>query len=556
MEDRAGAGRCRAIVRAADRRLLGIVLPSRVEGDRDRRRLALRAVLAFAAAAWALGMAGGVLLPIYHGPDEKAHVAYVDSVLDGHLPTLDTPVPRDGGHFSSLPLAYGGQDRLAEFADRGDVWVANHPPLTYVVAAPFAGAGAALGFDEAGPLVLRVLSATGFALGLLATASIADALVPSRPEVAATTVGLVALSATLLGNASYGYTDGVAFGVGGVLLATILRTAGDGASTRRLIALVALSTACALTRSSLLPLVVIGAAVWVVVAPGARRLLGLLVLAAPALLAGWFYLRNQDLYGSVTGADRLFEKFDRRRSGSTLDVLLRPRVWVGLWQATWAQSGNGTHLGSGNPRLGEPAQNIGSGLVVGGVLVLAGVVGGALEVVRRGVHPRWSLRVWLPWLVVAAWVGASTLGVASFLAGGGTPHGRYLLPILPVLATVVAVGLQGLPRRVHAPAVAAVALAGVHLVQLSQLDTAIAAMNLPTALEPPAWSDLVAWLLLAAGVGALVRGVGALDGSSADGWERRRPSTTSGTGVGVVPDARPDFTTGAAPGGPSPGRAT
>jgi hypothetical protein len=511
MTDAVGGARIGGFVGTAERRLRDVVLPHRIPGDDEGRRRALRIVLCFAGVAWALGTAVGVLLPIYHGPDEKAHVAYVDVVLDGHLPTLDTPVARDGGHFSSLPLAYGGSDRLEQFADRGDVWVANHPPLTYVVAAPFAGIGAALGFDEAGPLVLRVLSATGFAVGLIATAAISESLLPSRHAVAAATVGLVGLSATLLGNAAYGYTDGVAFGVGGVLLATILRTAADGPSTRRLVGLVVLATACALTRSSLLPLVVLAAATWVVVAPGARRLLGLLVLAAPTLFAGWFYLRNLDLYGSATGADRLFEKFDRQRAGSTPDVLLRPRVWLGLWQAVWAQSGNGTHLGSGNPRLGQPEQNLGSGLVVGGLLVVAAAAGGARTALVQGVHLRWSRQRWLPWLVATAWVGATAIGVASFLAGGGTPHGRYLLPVLPVLATVLAAGLDGLPRRLHAPAAAIIALVAVQVVLLTGLDTAILAMNLPTALDPPTWSSFVAWALVAVALGLLLRGVGTLD---------------------------------------------
>jgi hypothetical protein len=498
-----------------DRRLVALVLPMHhEEGDDDERRRAAHVVFAFAGLACVLGLAGALLLPRYHGPDEKAHVAYVEALISGDLPTLDTPVPRDGGAIDELPLAYGGSDRLVTFDARGDVWVANHPPLTYLLAAPATAVAAHVGWDEAAPLILRGLSAVGFAIGLVATASVAHALFPARWGVAATATGLAALAPTLVGNAGYGYTDGVAFAVGTCSLAAILRIAADGPSRRRLVTLIALLSAAALTRSSLLPLVLLGAFVWLVVAPGRSKLLTAVVLAVPALVAGWFYARNLDLYGSITGADRLYEKFDRPRAGTTTDVLAAPRVWLGLWQALWSQSGNGTHLGTGNPRLGEPAQNLGSGLVVGALLLLAATAGAARAVLRRRLpwpSPHWSSLPWLPWAVALGWVAATLVGVASFLAGGGSPHGRYLLPALPVFATLLAAGLQGLSRRLHAPAAAVVALAAVHLVLLSGLDTTIVAMNLPAALEPPAWADLVVWVLAAVALGLLVGGVSALD---------------------------------------------
>jgi hypothetical protein len=142
-----------------------------------RERGAVR--LGVAAAVLALltlaGVQAAAIRP-YLPPDELYHVGYAATVLNGRLPTLTTPVPAE-----RVPLMpTDGQPRR--------VYVANHPPLFYVLAAVPIWVGERLAAPRAGFLAARLVSVCLTAGGLVMVAWLALLLVPGRPRAASSGV--------------------------------------------------------------------------------------------------------------------------------------------------------------------------------------------------------------------------------------------------------------------------------------------------------------------------------------------------------------------------------
>jgi hypothetical protein len=108
------------------------------------------AVLAFLALT---GVQAVALRP-YLPPDELYHVGYAAWLLEGRLPTLTSPLPRE-----RVPMPPG--DGLPR-----RVYVANHPPLFHALAAVPIGLGERLGAPRAGFLAARLLSAALAAAGV------------------------------------------------------------------------------------------------------------------------------------------------------------------------------------------------------------------------------------------------------------------------------------------------------------------------------------------------------------------------------------------------------
>jgi 4-amino-4-deoxy-L-arabinose transferase-like glycosyltransferase len=408
--------------------------------DARRRRAAAWVVTALAGMGFCLSTIAAFSMPVLFGADERAHLAYVEVLLDGRLPTVDTDVPVDG-HFMILDSpeedATGPHD---------DVWIANHPPLTSVLAAPPAWLAAELGIERGPQMVLRLLCASGMAVGVLASAAVADVLLPGRRRTAILAAGLVALTPSVLSIASYGYNDGLALATGTSLLAVTLRVARTGPSRARFVATLALGSAAVLTRSSLLPLIGLAVVVWVVRAAMDRDRRGvgaaLLVALVPALAGGWFYLRNLDLYGDLTGASYLQDKFGRDPQGSTWELLADPVFLVGAWQDLWGSFRYQVGIGSGEIIVGSRNPQIGSRVVVGAVLVALAALGWLTAIPRLR---RPSRTAALTWGAALAWVVVTVVGMASFVGGGGTPHPRYLFPAMAVSAAIVMEGLSRLP---------------------------------------------------------------------------------------------------------------
>jgi hypothetical protein len=422
---------------------------------RGRRGLRLGvagAVLAFLA----LTTVQVVAIRPYLPPDELYHVGYAVSLLEGRLPTLTTPLPGD-----RVPLMLDdGRPRR--------VYVANHPPLFYALAAVPIGIGERLGAPRAGLLAARLLSVALAAGGVVLVAWLALLLAPGRPRVAVGAAWLAALLPGLPHVAAFVYTDGLGFLAATAALVAATATVRRGPTPARLAGLTAAASAAALTRAP--GLVLVGFAGAAAAAGfllhghrrGARKLLAAAGAgAAVAGLAGasaiWFYLRNRSLYGSLTGAAYNQALFRLVPQDHAIDLLTSPayalRLFDGLW--VWTRFSL--------PRVPTLAALVAVPRVIG-LLVMAGLAAVAARRLRgRAPGEGSGAPALAAWALALAWPAAVFAMVAFYDGNGGHTHPRYLFPGLAVLAVVAALGLDGLPGARLGGWLAAVVLAQLAL---------------------------------------------------------------------------------------------
>ncbi|MGI8755726.1 MAG: hypothetical protein ACR2MB_07675 [Acidimicrobiales bacterium] len=431
---------------------------ARTRARRDRRQW-----------PWRLGLVGIALLfsgsawyqvwsaPPYRYIDEQAHVGYVLAIQSGHLPTIDTPIDQANGGVAL-------RARLAiEPARRRDIWVANDPPLPYVLAAGPAAISRALGWSG-GPLIgLRLFNATCMAAAVVFAARLGRGLAGGDQRVGLVAGGLLAALPHVGFIGGVGFTDGPAL-LGALAMLDALVSVCRLGPTRRQVALVGLW--CALGASVRPMTAALAAAVaamafavvawrWVqarrraqpLPATDDRRLSkraepvwSALVLAVPTLaLSGWWYVRNIRLYGDATGSQRLFDKFLREPSGEQPVAILRhPSVWHQTLRTLFTRRLE-RPLAS-DPGWWWPWLKWG---IVGALAATAVIVTVDQVLARRrrrastgpGTEPRSTVHGWLG---AYATIVVVVVLIAQHWSGGGAPHARYALTALGVLVAAMA----------------------------------------------------------------------------------------------------------------------
>lgn len=384
----------------------------------------------------------------FHPPDEMSHVGYALQVARGDLPTIETPIPT-----GDIPLL---EHKVANSrpANR-TIWTANHPPLYYLVAAVPLRAGVALGHPVGGIRAARLVT-TGIALaGLVLVVLLARELLPGRPELWVAAGGLAALLPGLVLTSAVVYNDAQVFTLTAAVLLLVARTLRWGPTGRRLALVAVLAAAAALTRASGLIAVAVAALAVTVASwrhgdrPARSRALravgaGAVVVVTALVAAGWFYLRNRQLYGSATGTGALLAKFDRGARGSVPATLLAPEYWHDQLRRLWDDS------------AGPSGRNGSTGWWLLTFVPVVGLAVAGLRWLRRALPPQTPLL--LAWLACLGVTGLVELSAAGFYSIGGTAHGRYLLPALSVLAVAAAAGLAALGGPRALPAIAALPL--------------------------------------------------------------------------------------------------
>ena len=422
-----------------------------------------------AADRWAWrGIAGAVLvfvalasvqawtIPIYQPVDEASHVGYGVVLAKGQgLPTIETLIPVDG------EARRAGWMRARD-ALHQTIWVANHPPLYYALVAVPLGIGEAAGHGLGGVRAARLVSVGLSAIGLVLLGWLLLQLLPRRPQLAVVATGLVALVPTFVVFSSLVYNDSLAFLTTTATLAACTALLLRGPGLARYAAVAAAASAAALSRASgAFVVAVAGLAVlvaaWRAGEGGAwRRTLRAIVPAAAvgavvAAAAGWFYLRNVDLYGSVTGTEALMQRFGRSPRGPALGAIISPTFWIDQQRRLWDISFNlprakDSHIRSAWLLVLVPA----AGLLVAGARWLWRTLRGPAEAAARPAQGR-AFR--LPRVTGAGLVVAMLLlllalleySVVQFNAVGGNPHVRYVFPGLATIGLLLAVGLAALP---------------------------------------------------------------------------------------------------------------
>ncbi|HWJ60443.1 MAG TPA: hypothetical protein VNS19_00610 [Acidimicrobiales bacterium] len=385
-------------------------------------------------------------VPAYLNADEQAHVGYVLTLLDGHLPVIDQPIPvDDGGRLL--------QQRVARTRERhGDVWVANNPPVGYLpflVPAAIARSSGA----PSGPLLGLRLTNVAFFAGAVALTARAGRRLAGGDEaaglLAAALLAALPHTSTIMGA---GYIDGVALFCA-VGLVDALTTVSVSRPTRRSLAI--LSAWCAVSvgirpMSAALAGVAAAFALGIVVIRTIRARWGSPpgadppsivwsagVLAAPTLLLdGWFYARNRARYGDLTGTASLNRKFGLP-AGRTIGQVLHDGVWAEPVRTLFNR--RAPKVVPGPPLWLWTATR---GIVVAALVATVGIVVADQVVARR--HGAPARTPALAWLGAGAVAAVSIALAAAHWVSGGMIHPRYLFPALAIGVVAVMLPLARL----------------------------------------------------------------------------------------------------------------
>jgi len=339
------------------------------------------------------------------GNDEPAHLGYIASLARGDLPTIETDIVEDPAQYGALAPSLEGWDE-----EHGDIWTANHAPLFHLSLLPLWWASD--GEPQQVFIAMRLVNTIGFALWVLLVGLIARELVPRRPAVPAL-AAVLASTPTLVLRSGFLMNDGMSSAGALLLLWMTIRMMRHDVTRARLLAAATGGVLAAGTRASGVLMVVICCVALLVVVwrrDGVRRALpaAAVVGGVPALLTGWFYVRNLHLYADLTGQDALLDKFQRS------DVTGIGAIWA-------------------IPSLDEAVYATPIPILV--LLVLVPVA--AVARLRRGGVS------WDPaWVLLLLHGAITTVQIVGFLRTGGGYHDRYLMTVMPLLATVGALAMM------------------------------------------------------------------------------------------------------------------
>ena len=299
-----------------------------------------------------IGVAGAVIVfvgiallfafeqPPFVAPDETAHVGYAHEIAGFELPevTKSPDVPDSAVQWQA--------ERESSHDDRyRAVWVANHPPLHYMITAPLIWLSNALDRPDGGLMFMRLANIAFAAIGVVLTYFLGRDLSGGIRRIGVAGAAIAALvpqGHTLFSEAM---NDGIGFAAATAVVWAAVRCIGtsEGRYGRGdLVLLGAAAAACAGARSATLVVAVV-VVIWVAVtrlltAPGSTgaRLAAAVYVAAigllpAALLFGWYYIRNDRLYGDFAGSEFLLDRFRRIPKGSLLEVLSWGHLWVDLY---------------------------------------------------------------------------------------------------------------------------------------------------------------------------------------------------------------------------------
>lgn len=395
-------------------------------------------------ALWALagalllfgGFAGRLALttPAYLQADEPAHVGYVLALADGTLPSIDTPIPLEGEE--ALRVRVEG-DVLTR-PHRRDIYVANNPPVPYLVAVPLAEVASWAGASSPTQLTLRLLNVAGAIAAVACTYLLARELSGGDALIGVGAAGLVAATVGTGLTASVTGLDGGALAATTGLAWAVARAARcPGPGRFLLIGIWAAASASVRPMSAAFAAVAIGlglviawrASGWQSLPGLAARLVGpALVLAAP------FYALNQHRYGDPTGSAAIFEKIDRAPGVVPTPARLGS-VFSLLWTSEFIDrdlfvDGAGSGLATATTLL----------VAISVVVAVATVVVTVSRSERRSAG-RVSL-VPMAWISMLVFLACPVALVVRHVSSGGNPHPRYLLPLVPILAAGAALLLR------------------------------------------------------------------------------------------------------------------
>jgi len=384
----------------------------------------------------AASVARAFTYPPLGSADEPAHLDYVVTLWHGHLPVFE-----DG---LTYRVPWGVQVPVQ--------WVAQHPPLYYLLLAPVVGPL----WDGGHPLLAvmagRALSALLIAVAVPAAAWAAWRCFPGHRRLPGAAAVVTAFAGIIVQQGSSIYNDALYYPLV-VLACGIAGAALRTGVTRRLLVGATLVVAAGMTTRLSFALWAVAVVVAFLLARNVRLWRGpavvtritaaLLPVVAAAAASGWFYLRNRALTGNLSGrqAEWGLEHANRVERSAT-EVATDGTFWRGVF---------GIYRGAVDPLSWSTWLLLLVPLLLGLAAGVTVLLGGrrAPEVPAAHAHrtrPTTAQRRDRlgAALVVLMFVAVTVLLVVTevdYVAGGGSPNTRYSMTVMPVLTIVMAAGL-------------------------------------------------------------------------------------------------------------------
>lgn len=447
-------------------------MSGRLGGNKDSmQRAAVIVVLAFVV----LGLLYSVVNPLHEATDELRHYRFVRHIVQYRsLPVQGAMACSAQGHHP--PLYYALAALATATIDTGRD-VCHEPALNPFWAYRYWEVGRdnknqyLHGPDEAFPwhgeaLAAHLARAVNVLLGagtVWLTWLIGLTIWPRRPALALGGMAFIAFNPMFLYMAGAINNDVVAALAGAAVTLACVRLLYDeqGLSRRWGVVFGLLYSFALLSKFNLAAiLLLIGAAVtYVAWRKRQWRLwleVNMLVGAVTVLLAGWWFVRNQLLYGEPTGIERLTELWGVRNPAESfwLAVSELPYAWTSLWG----------RFGYGQIPL-PAAVYWGLGIIA--VIALLGLLVTIIRRQNEAVQEEYGTAEW-PSLLLLGLNVLLFFGVIFnyLLVSPAGPMGRFFFPALPSLSILIFYGLSRAIAMQRLYLVAHIGMAGLSLVAL------------------------------------------------------------------------------------------
>ncbi|MBK8984558.1 MAG: phospholipid carrier-dependent glycosyltransferase [Chloroflexi bacterium] len=413
-----------------------------------------------------LAFAANVINPLHEATDELRHYRFVQTIVQHKaLPVQGVGCNAQGHHpplfYAVAALATGWVDTTGE----GDCY--DPPPnpfwayrywevgrdnknqyLHYTAVEGFPWHGGALAAH-----LTRLVNSLFGAAAVWLTYLIGLAIWPKRPFLAVAGAALVGFNPMFVYMSGSVNNDVIAAFSGAAITLACVRLVQDerGLSLRWGLILGVLYSLALLSKFNLAAIAgLIGAAMtWVAWHKRQWRAwvqAGLALMGVTAVLTGWWFGRNQILYGEPTGVEKLTELWGVRDPSQSFWLAVSELDYV--WTSLWGRFGYGQ----------IPLPNV---MYAGlGALAILGVTGYALPFVRRETQELKETAVPLLLLLLNVLLFLGVLFNYLLISPAG-PMGRFFFPALPALAVLLAYGLSQYGATGQRPFRADVWLAGI-----------------------------------------------------------------------------------------------
>lgn len=440
------------------------------KGDGDDHMISRTSPILILIAAFVLvATAYGVVVPVFESPDEHTHYFVAQHIA----------------HTGRLPVQTTAREERGPWEQEG-----SQPPLYYLLVAPLVALSGAdideedLRYNHQNTMgepwhsvnenrfvhdpgvegwpwqgyalavhLARFVSTALAALAVAALWALARTVVPERPWIAWAAAALFALNPQHLHLAGSLTNDNAMNALAAVTLWLLVRVL-DGHDDRPTLYGLALAAGLA-PLAKLSGLALLGfVGLTLVWTAWRRRDPSLLIrtavpIAASALiLSGWWYARNMQLYGSLTGLDFMLPEGVRRDFNQDRWIRGLPAELYGMWRSSWGLFGWFTIM------LPEWVYRVIEAATV------VGIVGAFIAEWRQ----EWRQDAWVRWPRAAwliLWWAIAFASLLRWLMMAKGAHGRLLFPAIAAPAILLVIGWRMFAPKGLSDKAFALGLAGV-----------------------------------------------------------------------------------------------